>query len=143
MTTNQSAIGILRSALEIFGVVFLRFRPILRVWGVWLVAVNAAGIAFIGHIEAQVTLAVVGVAVLGQALIYQRQRFIRLLGVTHFLWVPMLIWIALRLGAVPESEHAFRAWLIALIVTNATSLVVDGWDAVRFARGERKPYYAW
>ena len=143
MTTNQSAIGILRSALEIFGVVFLRFRPILRVWGVWLVAVNAAGIAFIGHIEAQVTLAVVGVAVLGQALIYQRQRFIRLLGATHFLWVPMLTWIAFRLGTVPEGEHAFRAWLIALIVTNATSLVVDGWDAVRFARGERKPYYAW
>jgi len=139
----STKISILRSTLELFGVIFLRFRPIQRAWGFWLVAVNSAAIAFVGHIEAQVTLAAVGVAVLGQALIYQRQRFIRLLGTTHILWVPMLAWIATRLDTVPDGEKAFRIWLIALIITNATSLVIDALDAVRFLLGERKPYYAW
>jgi len=143
MSANRFTISFLRSTLELFGVVFLRFRPIQRAWGVWLVAVNAAAIAFIGHIEAQVTLAAVGVAVLGQALIYQRKRFIRLLGTTHIFWVPMIAWIATRLDTLPEGESALRIWLITLIVTNATSLVIDALDAARFLRGERQPHYAW
>ena len=132
-----------RSVVELFGIVLVRFRPVPRIWGAWLVAVNAACLLFIQHIEAQVTLGAVGVAVLAQALIYQRKRFIRLLGVTHVLWVPMLTWIALRLDTLPKEETAFLVWLIMLIATNAVSLVIDAWDAMRFIFGERRPYYAW
>jgi hypothetical protein len=143
MTANASGIGFLRSVLELFGIVLVRFRPAQRIWGAWLVAVNAACLLFIQHVEAQVTLGAVGLAVLAQALIYQRKRFIRLLGVTHALWVPMLAWIALRLDTLPRDESAFRAWLIALIATNAVSLAIDAWDAIRFVLGERQPYYVW
>ena len=83
MTNNTLRIGIFRSVFELFGIVFVRFRPVQRIWGAWLVAVNAACLLFIRHVEAQVALGAVGVAVLAQALIYQRKRFIRLLGVTH------------------------------------------------------------
>jgi hypothetical protein len=113
-----------------------------RIWGVWLIVVNAAGLLFVTHLEAQVTLGAVGAAVLAQALIYQRQRFIRLLGVAHMLWVPMLAWIALRLDTLPDGEPAFYVWLITLITTNAISLVIDVWDATRFVR-ERQPHYVW
>ena len=143
MTTNALGIGIFRSVFELFGIVLVRFRPVQRIWGAWLVAVNAASLLFIQHVEAQVALGAVGVAVLAQTLIYQRKRFIRLLGVTHFLWVPMLTWIALRLDTLPKEETAFHIWLIALIATNAVSLAIDAWDATRFIRGERRPYYAW
>jgi len=143
MTTNALGIGIFRSVFELFGIVLVRFRPVQRIWGAWLVAVNAASVLFIQHVEAQVALGAVGVAVLAQTLIYQRKRFIRLLGVTHFLWVPMLAWIALRLDTLPKEETAFRVWLILLIATNAVSLAIDAWDATRFIRGERRPYYAW
>jgi len=143
MTSNAMGIGIFRSVFELFGIVLVRFRPVQRIWGAWLVAVNAACLLFIGHIEAQVTLGAVGVAVLAQALIYQRKRFIRLLGVTHVLWVPMLTWIALRLDTLPKEETAFHVWLITLIATNAVSLAVDAWDATRFILGERRPYYVW
>jgi len=85
----------------------------------------------------------VGVAVVAQALIYQRKRFIRLLGVTHVIWVPMLTWMALRLDTLPREETAFHAWLVTLIATNAVSLAIDAWDATRFVLGERRPYYAW
>jgi hypothetical protein len=143
MTSNASGIGILRSVFELFGIVLVRFRPVQRIWGAWLVAVNAACLLFLQHIEAQVTLVAVGVAVLAQALIYQRKRFIRLLGVTHFLWVPMLTWIALRLDTLPKQETAFHVWLITLIATNAVSLAIDTVDATRFILGERRPYYVW
>jgi hypothetical protein len=143
MTSNASRIGIFRSVFELFGIVLARFRPVQRIWGAWLVAVNSACLLFIQHVEAQVALGAVGAAVLAQALIYQRRRFIRLLGVTHAVWIPMLTWMALRLDTLPKEETAFRLWLVMLIATNAVSLVIDAWDATRFVRGERRPYYAW
>ena len=143
MTTNASRIGFFQSVFELFGIVLVRFRPVPRIWGTWLVAVNSACLLFIGHIEAQVTLGAVGVAVLAQALIYQRKHFIRLLGLTHFLWIPMLTWIAMRLDAIPKDENAFRIWLITLIATNAVSLAIDALDAMRFVFGDRRPYYTW
>lgn len=143
MTADASRIGIIRSVFELFGIVLVRFRPAQRVWGAWLVAVNSASLLFIQHVEAQVTLGAVGVAVIAQALIYQRKRFIRLLGTTHVLWVPMLTWIVLRLDSLPTEAVAYRAWLIALVATNAVSLAVDAWDATRFVLGDRRPYYVW
>lgn len=143
MTSNAIRIGIVRSVFELLGIVLVRFRPVQRIWGAWLIAVNAASLLFLAHIEAQVTLAVVGVVLLSQALIYQQTRFIRLLGVTHVLWLPMLTWIALRLDMLPEGETAFEVWLLMLIATNAVSLAIDVWDATRFVRGERQPHYVW
>jgi hypothetical protein len=135
--------GIFRSFFELFGIVLLRFRPVQRIWGAWLIAVNAASLLFIQNIEAQVTLGAVGVAALAQALIYRRKRFIRLLGVTHVVWVPMLAWIALRLGTLPKAEPAYHVWLGLLIATNTVSLAIDALDATRFILGERRPYYVW
>jgi hypothetical protein len=143
MTGNALGIGIFRSVFELFGIVLVRFRPVQRIWGTWLIAVNTACLLFIQHIEAQVTLGAVGVAVLAQALIYQRKRFIRLLGATHVLWVPMLTWMALRLDTLPREETAFHVWLLTLIATNAVSMAIDAWDATRFILGERRPYYVW
>src|SRR5947207_7912891 len=143
MTTRSSGIGFFRSVLELLGIVLVRFRPIQRIWGAWLVAVNAASLLFIQHLEAQIALGAVGVALLAQALIYQRKGFIRLLGVTHVIWIPMLTWMTLRLDTLPTDETAFHAWLVTLIATNAISLAIDAWDATRFALGERRPYYAW
>jgi len=143
MASNAFRIGFLRSVFELFGIVLVRFRPVQRIWGAWLVAVNAACLLFIQHTEAQVALGAVGVAVLAQALIYQRTRFIRLLGVAHLVWVPMLTWMALRLHTLPKEEAAFHVWLITLIATNAVSLAIDAWDATRFVLGERRPYYVW
>ena len=143
MTRNAHPIGIPRAVLELFGVVFVRFPPLQRMWAAWLVAVNSAALLFIGRVEAQVALGAVAVAVLAQALIYQRRRFVRILGTTHIVWVPMLAWMALRLDTIPAGDAAFRAWILLLIGTNAISLAIDAWDAARFALGDRYPYYVW
>ena len=135
-------LGFLIRMLELFGVVFLRFRPVPRLWCVWLVGVNVACLFFIAHIEAQVVLAVTAVAVAGQTLIYQRIGFTRILGSTHALWIPMFGWMATRLETI-VAEPALAYWLVLLFATNMISLVVDTTDGVRFLRGERAPHYRW
>jgi hypothetical protein len=135
-------VGFLIRMLELFGVVFLRFRPVPRLWCVWLVGVNLACLYFITHIEAQVVLAVTAIAVVAQTLIYQRIGFTRILGSTHFFWIPMFAWMATRIDTI-VSEPALADWLLLLFATNVVSIVVDTIDAVRFLRGERAPHYRW
>ena len=135
-------IGFLMRMLELFGVIFLRFRPVPRLWCVWLVGVNVACLWFITHIEAQVVLAVTAIAVAAQTLIYQRNGFTRILGATHVLWIPMFAWMATRIDTI-IAEPALANWLVVLFATNVASMVVDTIDAVRFLRGERAPYYRW
>lgn len=132
----------LRALLEFFGVVYLRFRLVPRLWCVWLVGVNALCLFFITHIEAQAVLVVTGIAVAAQTLIYERIGFTRVLGATHILWVPMFAWMATRLGTI-AADPGLAHWLLVLIVTNLISFVVDATDSVRFLRGERAPHYRW
>jgi hypothetical protein len=135
-------ISFMLHALELFGVVLLRFRPLPRLWGWWLVGVNSACLLFITHVEAQAVLAVTAIAVAGQTLIYQRSGFIRILGATHILWIPMFAWMFTRIDLI-TSEPALSAWLGLLFITNLVSLAVDTVDGIRFLRGERSPYYSW
>ena len=129
-------------ALEIFGICFLRFRLVPRLWCLWLVGVNTACLLFIAHVEAQVVLAVTGIAVAAQTLLYQRLGFTRVLGTAHILWVPMFAWMGTRVEAI-AAEPDLANWLLVLLATNLVSMVVDAIDALRFLRGERVPHYRW
>jgi hypothetical protein len=139
---EMKMIPFLINALELFGVVLLQFRPLPRMWGVWLVAVNLACLLLITHVEAQVVLATTVVAVAAQTLIYQRIGFTRILGSTHILWLPMFAWMATRLDAI-TSVPKLADWLAVLLITNLVSAAVDTIDAIRFLRGERAPHYRW
>lgn len=128
--------------LKIFGIVFLRFRPVPRIWNVWLVGVNLMCLYFIGHVEAQVVMGATLLSVICQAMIYDRIGFTRVLGIGHLLWIPMFAWLATRLdiiAAYPELQF----WIAVLAVTNAVSFVIDATDVARFIKGERAPHYRW
>ena len=130
------------NVLKIFGIVFLRFRPIPRVWNVWLVGVNLLCLYFIVHLEAQVVLVTTLIAVTVQAVIYGKIGFTRILGIAHLMWIPMFAWMATRANEI--AAHAdLQSWIIVLTITNVVSFVVDMTDATRFAKGEREPHYEW
>ena len=135
-------ISFVRHLLELFGVVFLSFRLLPRLWCVWLVGVNLACLLFISHIEAQVVLMVTTLAIILQTMIYQRIGFTRILGSTHILWLPMFAWMATRIEFI-SSEPNLARWLVLLLATNLTSGVADAIDAARYVRGERAPHYRW
>ena len=132
----------LKNLVELFGIIYLRFRPVPRIWCVWLVAVNAGCLLYITHIEAQVVLAVTGIAVLIQTAMYQRRGFIRLLGSVHLMWIPMFAWMGARLEMISQDPDLLT-WLTVLLATNAVSFVIDVIDSYRFFNGERAPYYHW
>ncbi|WP_158221825.1 hypothetical protein [Actibacterium pelagium] len=132
----------IRNVLEIFGIVFLRFRYLARIWNVWLVGVNMGCLYFIQHVEAQVVLATTLIAVVGQGVIYNRIGFTRLLGITHIMWVPMFVWMGTRLEAI-AAQPELATWLAVLLATNIGSMIIDATDVRRYFRGERAPHYAW
>ncbi|MEP0521940.1 MAG: hypothetical protein ABJO09_18110 [Hyphomicrobiales bacterium] len=135
-------VNFLTSVLKIFGIVFLRFRPVPRIWNVWLVGVNLLCLYFILHVEAQVVLAVTLVSVVVQAIIYGRIGFTRFLGIGHLMWLPMFAWMATR-GDDITLHSDLHTWIIVLTITNAGSFAIDLIDLARFAKGERAPHYRW
>ena len=143
MSTHTHSTNFLGAVAEIFGIVVMRFRPLPRIWALWLVATNAAAVVFIDRPEALVTLAIVGLAVFVQALIYQKLGFVRVLGIAHLMWIPMLLWFMTRLESAFASDPSFGWWLVSLISTNFISLLVDGMDVTRFLKGKKTPHYSW
>lgn len=126
---------------QLLGIVLLRFRPLARVWAVLLILVNLASLAFIDTIYAQLNLAAVLLGIGGMIFIHMRLGFVRLLGIGHLLWVPMLPWFAFNLPDRADTWLYF--WVLVLMVTNCISLIIDSMDVARWLRGERQPHYVW
>ncbi len=114
-------------------------------WPIWLgllVAVNVAGpIYFFEALEAKVVL---GAFLAGAALmtaIFASKGFVRLLGIGHIFWVPMVPWLWARLDQVGPGD-LLGYWMIALMALNSLALIIDAIDVFRYVRGEREPYLA-
>lgn len=129
-------------AFEILGIVLFRFRLLPRAWAVVLILVNAGSLVFLHTIYGQLNLAAVVAAIVIIVLIHARHGFVRLLGIGHIFWVPMLIWFAFNL---PErsQEPALFGWVVLLMICNTVSLVIDASDVARYLSGERAPHYTW
>ncbi len=105
-------------------------------WMALMIVLNAVvPLVLIETIEGKAVLAAFVVAVALMTAIHHAKGFVRLIGTGHFVWFPLLAWLATRLEA---TSGPLRAWLIALMVVNALSLVIDVFDFIRFLRGDRK-----
>lgn len=111
-------------------------------WPFWIAALIGANFVaplfFLGHVEAQVTLAVFGAAALTMMVLHYRLGFVRLLGLGHFFWFALIPWLAMR-GADGWLDPAspFGLWLWTTVGLNTASLLIDVADVIRYARGER------
>ncbi len=112
-------------------------------WPVWLgllVAVNVAGpIYFFAALEAKVVLAAFLASWALTTAIFATKGFVRLLGIGHIFWVPMVPWLWTRLDQV-EPGNLIGYWMIAVVALNGISLIIDAIDLVRYVTGDRKPY---
>ncbi len=112
-------------------------------WQLWiglLVAANlAAPIYFFGALEAKVVLAAFLASAALMTAIYAVKGFVRLLGIGHIFWVPMVPWLWTRLDQV-EPGNLIGYWMIAVVALNGISLIIDAIDVVRYVTGDRKPY---
>ena len=112
-------------------------------WPVWLgllVAVNVAGpIYFFEALEAKVVLASFLASAALMAAIFASKGFVRLLGIGHIFWIPMVPWLWTRLDQV-EPGNLIGYWITAVIILDSISLIIDGIDVLRYLKGERQPY---
>jgi hypothetical protein len=109
----------------------------LQAWVLLLISVNiVAPFFFLEHVEGQAVLAAGALGMVLMTALTARFGFSRIIGVGHVAWVPLLGFLWSQLSEIPATD-AFGIWLRAVIVFDATSLVFDAVDAVRFALGDR------
>ncbi len=114
----------------------------LATWIGALLAVNLVGpLLYLHTTEARVVLLAFLLGATAQLLIFQRLGFVRLLGLGHVAWLPMLVWLLTRPTTIPTGD-GFTLWLWAVILLDSVSLIIDAADVVRYARGERAPHLA-
>jgi hypothetical protein len=113
------------------------------VWWPWMAGlplINLSSIFFLPRTEACVVLGTGLLAATIMTLLHAKLGYVRLLGIGHFVWIPMLIWLAFRLDRVPEGT-LFYGWLLTLIAMDTVSLLIDMADLVRYLRGDRTPRF--
>ena len=109
-------------------------------WQAWLLVLVSANLLaplfFLGRVEAQVVVAALLVSMVLMTILTGRFGFSRILGLGHMIaWVPLLAFLWSTLPDAPSSD-AFGLWLRVVIALNATSLVIDAVDVVRFLSGD-------
>ncbi len=127
-------LGFLKAVLSIPG-------PIL-VWVMFLFSVNLIpALIFIETLEARVVLGGLVAGAILQTWIFSKKGFVRLLGLGHVLWLPMVVWLGYRVPlADPGSLFAYA--LSAIVIVNSLSLAIDTIDVIRYVRGDREPTFS-
>ena len=122
---------------------FLRTMMLMpKPWLVWLgllVFINMLiPLFFIYTLEAKVVLIAIICSITIMTAVFSTKGFVRLLGIGHITWVPMIPWLFTRLEKT-SFDNLFGYWLVAIIILNSLSLIIDAIDVIRYIRGERRP----
>jgi hypothetical protein len=112
----------------------------LAAWIALLMAANMVGpLLFINTLEGQVVLAAAAAGAFAQTALFAAKGFVRLVGIGHVFWVPLIPWLWSRLDELPPSGP-FGYWVAAVMILNSISLLIDVTDVVRYMRGDRTPH---
>lgn len=128
--------------LEVLWIPLFRFQSIRRIWAIALIAVNGAAIFFADTAYGQIAIIAAVSAAIAMMVIYGNLGFVRLLGIGHIFWVPMLCYFVIDMPTLEASPQLF-AWLATLVALNSLSLIIDAVDLFRYWNGERQPHYHW
>lgn len=110
-----------------------------QLWMVFLVTVNLIlPFFFLGTPEATIVLISASAGLVTMMVLFAKMGYVKLLGVGHVPWLFTVPWLLSRLGQTVDSGF-FYYWLLAVIVLDSISLVIDTADVVRYWKGERTP----
>ncbi len=114
-------------------------QPIhVKLWLLLLLAANLiVPLFYLQRLESQVVLTVFLASFAFTVVITAYAGYSRLLGLGHVFWFPLLYFLWTRLDQSPEGDF-FGLWIRALMVLNATSLIIDVVDVVRYIAGDRQ-----
>ena len=112
-------------------------------WNMWvgiLAMINmVGGLVYIRTVEGQMALAGLMIGFLIMWGIYVKKGFVRLLGLGHLIgWPPLMVWYA-KVISEGKAVGVFEYWLMAVLIVNGISLVIDLIDVVRYSMGDKLP----
>ncbi len=109
-----------------------------RLWLMLLVVVNlGVPLFFLDRREAQFVLCAMMVSMALMAILTAKFGFTRILGLGHLLWLPLVVFLWLRLSHIPSVDF-FGFWIRAVLILNTASLVLDTVDVARYIRGDKQ-----
>jgi len=105
----------------------------LRLWLLWLFSVNIASVLFVRRIEARWVLGVMLLNLAGMTLLLRNFGGGHHMSLPHvLLWTPLLAYLASRARSLASQPTTYAAWLVALFVSDAISLVFDYLNLARW-----------
>jgi len=113
------------------------------VWWPWMAGlplINLSSVFFLPRTEALVVLVTGLLAATIMTVLHAKLGYVRLLGVGHFVWIPMLIWLGFRLNNISEGS-LFYGWILTLITMDTVSVMIDIVDLLRYLFGDRAPRF--
>ena len=117
----------------------LSMKPPWPVWVAGLMGLNMVGpLFFIQTPEAQAVLAATLAGAIFMMFLFSRYGFVRLLGLGHIFWVPLVVWLWGRFSEIGLNT-TFGIWLTSVLVVNILSLIIDLIDVSLYIRGDRRP----
>ena len=63
--------------------------------------------------------------------------FSRILGAAHIWWIPMLGLVVWSFSRITNEPPAYQIWVWSLLIIQPITLIFDGWDILRWLRGDR------
>ncbi len=131
----------MKAMINLMKTMMLMPKPWLAWMGLLVVANTLAPLYFIQTLEGKVVLAAIMCSMTIMTAIFGAKGFVRLLGIGHIAWVPLIPWLFTRLDN-SSFDSFFGYWLVAVIVLNSLSLIMDAIDVLRYIKGERRPHRA-
>jgi hypothetical protein len=105
-----------------------------------LMMLNMVGPLFFMHtLQAKMVLAATLAGAMLMMFIFSRYGFVRLMGLGHIFWIPVMIWIGFNDFAELSLETPFGIWLVLTMVCNTLSIILDSIDVMRYCNGDRDP----
>ena len=101
---------------------------------------NLFSIFFLPRTEAWVVLGTGLLAATIMTALHAKLGYVRIVGIGHFVWIPMLVWLAFRLETIRE-DTLFRGWILSVMAMDTVSLLLDIMDLIRYLRGDRAPRF--
>lgn len=113
-------------------------------WNLWiliLILVNLmGGIYFFSTFEGKLVAISFLSAAFFMSYLYSKYGFTKILGLGHVLWLPMMgILIEGLFRGASYSAEGLKEWIIAVVIINILSLILDFIDILKYLAGETAP----
>lgn len=113
-----------------------------KFWLAWMILLNlvVSSFYFRRYQEARFILFAFLTAAVIMVVIAESLGYVRLLGIGHVvLWTPLMVYLFRRV-AKGGDDRFYARYLMAVLVTDSLSLVIDNVDVGRYILGEQLPH---